>query len=133
MRMRVNTCVLTLGCLGLIGGCASMRTPPAPITIQSVHLTAANHYVDLRYRVLDSAAAQRALGPGVKPRLIDERTGITMAVPTTAKLGSLRQTQNAQKPNHTYFVLFINGAGLKPGSRVTAELGTLRFTHLTVQ
>ena len=56
-----------------------------------------------------------------------------MAVPSTAKLGSLRQTQNAQRPDHLYFVLFINSAGLKPGSRVTADLGSLQFRHLAVQ
>jgi hypothetical protein len=104
-----------------------------PIEIQSVRITAAGHYVDLRYRVLDAPSAQAMLGPGVKPVLTDEATGRTMAVPSTAKLGSLRQTQNAQRPDHLYFVLFINSAGLKPGSRVTAELGPMTFRHLTVQ
>ena len=85
--------------------------------MQSVRLTAANHYVDLRYRVTDPERAQQLLGPGVKPRLIDERTGIAMAVPSTAKLGSLRQTQAEQKLDHTYFVLFINGAALQPASQ----------------
>lgn len=105
----------------------------APIQIQSIRLTAAGHYVDLRYRVLDPKRAQEALGPGVKPRLIDEKSGAVMWVPSTAKLGSLRQTQNIQKPDHLYFVLFINSAGLKSGSRVTAELGPLTFRNLTVE
>ncbi|MCC6631806.1 MAG: hypothetical protein IT482_07020 [Gammaproteobacteria bacterium] len=105
----------------------------APIQIASIRLTAAGHYVDLRYRVLDPKRAQEALGPGVKPRLIDEKSGAVMWVPSTAKLGSLRQTQNIQKPDHLYFVLFINSAGLKSGSRVTAELGSLTFRNLTVE
>jgi hypothetical protein len=116
-----------------MSGCASLRGPRAPIEVQSVRLTAANHYLDLRYRVIDPVAAQQALGPGVKPRLIAESTGTVMYVPSTAKLGSLRQTQAEQKLNHTYFVLFINNANLQPGSRVTAELGALRFAHLVVE
>lgn len=103
-----------------------------PIEVQTVRLTAAGHYVDLRYRVLDPVVARQVLGPKVRPRLIDESTGAVMAVPTTAKLGALRQTQAPQKPGRTYFVLFVNN-GVRPGSRVTAELGTLKIEHLTVE
>ena len=120
----------------LAGGCAGTdardATRLAPIAVQSVHMSGAGHYVDLRYRVLDPARAQAALGPRVRPRLIDEATGAVMAVPTTAKLGSLRQTQADQKPGHTYFVLFVN-SGVREGSRVTAELGELRFEHLRIE
>lgn len=118
---------------GALVACASAPPPAQPIRIESVRLTAAGHYVDLRYRVLDAPAAQAVLGPGVKPLLTDEVTGRTMAVPSTAKLGSLRQTQNAQRPDHLYFVLFINSAGLKPGSRVAVDLGGMQFRHLIVE
>lgn len=120
----------------LTGGCAHLGAERvdehAPITVQSVHLSGAGHYVDLRYRVLDAARAQAVLGPTVRPRLIDEATGTIMGVPTTAKLGSLRQTQAAQKPGRTYFVLFVN-TGVREGSSVTAELGALRFEHLRIE
>ena len=120
----------------LIGGCATANhesaSQGAPIAVESVHLSAAGHFVDLRYRVLDAERAQAALGPKIRPRLIDEATGAVMAVPTTAKLGSLRQTQGAQKPGRTYFVLFVN-SGVREGSRVTAELGELRFEHLRIE
>lgn len=130
--MKVVATGLLLAC-ALLAACASAPSPRQPIHVESVRITAAGHYVDLRYRVVDATAAQAALGPGVKPVLTDEATGKSMAVPSTAKLGSLRQTQNAQRPDHTYFVLFINSAGLKPGSRVTADLGGMQFRHLTVQ
>jgi hypothetical protein len=119
----------------LLGGCASgLRASGSHVlAIDSVRLTGAGHFIDLRYRVLDPERANAALGPGVKPLLIDEATGSVMAVPTTAKLGSLRQTRGEQRPNREYFVLFVNSAPLRPGSRVTAELGELRFEHLTVQ
>jgi hypothetical protein len=56
-----------------------------------------------------------------------------MAVPTTAKLGALRQTRGVQKPDHTYFVLFLNSAGARSGSIVTAEIGDMRFENLTIE
>jgi hypothetical protein len=103
-----------------------------PIEVQSVRLTAAGHYVDLRYRVLDAAGATAALGPKVRPQLVNEASGAVMAVPMTAKLGSLRQTQGRQTTGRTYFVMFVN-KGLQPGTHVTAELGELKFKHLVVQ
>jgi hypothetical protein len=120
---------------GWLAGCAGLNhaATAKPIAIESVRLTAAGHFVDLRYRVLDPAGANEALGPGVKPFLIDDASGQVMAVPMTAKLGSLRQTQADQRPNRTYFVLFANTAGVRAGSRVTADLGGMRFTDLIVE
>ena len=125
-----------LTCSALIGGCATATgaraLQAAPIAVESVHLSAAGHFVDLRYRVLDAERAQAALGPKIRPRLINEATGAVMAVPTTAKLGSLRQTQGTQKTGRTYFVLFVN-RGVREGSRVTVELGELRIEHLRIE
>lgn len=113
------------------------ESPPAPeenvLAIESVRLTAAGHFVDLRYRVADPERANEILGPGIKPRLIDEATGTVMEVPMTAKLGPLRQTRGEQRTGRSYFVLFANNAGLEPGSVVAAELGDLRFEGLIVQ
>ena len=103
------------------------------LAIASVHMSAAGMLIDLRYRVLDPVRAQRALGPKIRPKLIDERSGIEMSVPTTAKLGSLRQTQGQQRSGRSYFVLFVNTARVAPGSRVRAELGELVYPNLLVQ
>lgn len=121
-----------------LGGCASQATAPAPavknsIEIESIRLTAAGHYLDLRYRVLDAERANQVLGPGVKPTLIDEASGAVMAVPTTAKLGSLRQTRGVQRPDRSYFVLFVNSARVIPGSRVTAKIGDMTFESLIIE
>jgi hypothetical protein len=125
--------------LPVLSGCSGLAQAERPggsasvIAIDSLHLSAAGTLVDLRYRVVDPAAAQQALGRKVRPKLIDEATGIEMSVPSTAKLGSLRQTQGTQRTGRTYFVLFINNAGVKSGSHVTAELGDLHFRHLVVE
>jgi len=137
-RMRRAASVTPLLVLAaLVSGCAATTSTgraaaEPPISIVAVQLSGAGHYVDLRYRVLDPARAQAALGPGVHPQLINEENGLVMAVPTTAKLGSLRQTQAVQKPGRTYFVMFVNSGGVRSGSRVTAKLGTLEFEHLVV-
>ena len=118
---------------GCAAGAGARAGAPAPIAIESVRVTAAGHYVDLRYRVTDAARANELLGPGVKPILIDQATGVQMGVPMTAKLGPLRQTQAVQRPDHLYFVMFVNSAGLKPGSRVTAQLGRITLADLAVE
>ena len=127
---------LLLISLFMLSACATQPGAKAAknsIEIQSVRLTAAGHYVDLRYRVLDAEKASQVIGPGIKSLLIDEATGAVLAVPTTAKLGSLRQTRGEQKPDHLYFILFLNGAGLHSGSIVTAEIGDMRFESLIVE
>jgi len=127
---------VTITMLAMLSACASQPAAKAAknsIEVEAVRLTAAGHYIDLRYRVLDAERASQVIGPGVKPTLIDEATGTVMAVPMTAKLGSLRQTRGVQKPDHQYFILFVNGAGLKPGSLVTAEIGDMRFENLAIE
>jgi len=125
--------LLTLTAAGCASNVATRSDEPQSIEIESVRVTAAGHYIDLRYRVLDPEGANSSLGPGVKPTLTDDATGIIMAVPMTAKLGSLRQTRGDQRPNRSYFVLFVNSAGLTSGSRVTADLGDMRFESLTIE
>lgn len=123
--------------LSAVAGCAASggtrAAEPAPIAIEAVRITAAGHFIDLRYRVLDPVRANEMLGPGVKPLLIDQATGLQMGVPMTAKLGPLRQTRGTQRPDHLYFVIFTNTAGLQPGSQVTAQMGEITVTNLTVE
>lgn len=123
---------------GGLSGCATtvprqptLPTSPPPLVVERISLTAAGHFVDFRYRVTDVEAARMAFTPQAVYRLTDEQTGQIMLVPTTAKLGALRQTRGL-KTGHTYFMLFVNG-GLRQGSVVTAEIAGFRFEHLTVQ
>jgi hypothetical protein len=133
LRRRLAVLGMAAAAASLLGGCATLpvaqQTPP--LKVERVAITAAGHFVDLRYRVTDVDAVRAALTPKAVYRLTDEQTGRVMLVPTTAKLGALRQTQGL-KAGHTYFMLFVNN-GLRPGSVVTAEIGGFRFPHLTVQ
>lgn len=134
LRLAVTLAFLFSG-VTLLGGCAQhvSKSNVDAIAIESVRVTAAGHYIDLRYRVLDPVAANALLSPGVKPTLIDESSGIVMSVPMTAKLGSLRQTRGEQRPDRSYFVLFANTAGARAGSNVTAVLGDMTFENLTIE
>jgi len=130
--------VFLVAALIILAGCAGQAAAPTPavknsIEIESIRLTAAGHYLDMRYRVLDAEHANKVLGPGVKPLLIHEASGSVLAVPMTAKLGSLRQTRGEQRPDRSYFVLFLNSAGLTSGSRVTAEMGDMRIENLIIE
>lgn len=128
---------MLIGPFGWLHGCSGLASMPEtrdqPIVIESIRVTAAGHYLDLRYRVTDPVGANAALGPEVNPLLIDVATGHAMQVPMTAKLGKLRQTQGDQRPDRIYFVLFANTAGVKPGSEVTAEFGDMRFESLIIE
>ena len=120
----------------VLQACASIPSQPRAnhgLEVASLRISAAGHLVDLRYRVTDPELAKATLGPKIKPRLTDEATGTVMMVPMTAKLGALRQTQATQKTGRTYFVLFANTAAIRPGMRVTAELGDAHFKHLVVE
>ncbi len=136
VRLVLNTVMLAVSIIAL-SACANrpLATQPkeSAIKIESVRLTAAGQFVDLRYRVLDAEVASQYIGPGVKPLLIDDATGAVLTVPTTAKLGALRQTRGVQKPDHLYFILFLNSAGLRHGNLVTAEIGEMRFENLAVE
>lgn len=133
--MRFSKALLLLPVLAL-AGCANVGGLPgaakaAPLAIDRVQMTAAGHFVDLRYRVTDVEAAAAAFKPGAEYVLVDESTGRKMLVPTTAKLGVLRQSRGL-KTGRTYFMLFMNG-GVKPGSLVTAEIAGYKFRHLRIQ
>ena len=134
-QFRILAIFVLVASVLLFSGCAGQLPPKVDpsIEIESVRITAAGHFIDLRYRVLDPVAANASLGPGIKPTLTDDVSGAVMSVPMTAKLGSLRQTRGDQRPDRSYFVLFANTAGVKSGSRVTAKMGDMTFESLTIE
>ena len=133
-------------CLAVaVAGCASspgsrksqaeVVPPPPPIRIESVRVTAAGHYLDLRYSITDVERATALFSPQVKVRmaLVDEQTGKEMLVPETAKLGALRQLARRPETGRTYFVMFDNQIGVGPGRTVKAVVGDYEFPGLKVE
>jgi hypothetical protein len=103
------------------------------IEITSIRLTAENHMIDYRYRVLDADKATDLFKRQTKPYLIHQKTGKVLAVPETAKLGPLRNSNTPQE-GRTYWMFFGNANSLvKADDRVTIVIGEFRAEDLVVQ
>lgn len=103
------------------------------IEVTSIRLTAHDHMIDFRYRVLDPAKAEELFIRQNHPSLIHQETEKVLVVPATAKTGPLR---NSNKPQggKIYWMFFGNGGNLvKPGDKVTVVIGEFRVENLVVE
>jgi hypothetical protein len=103
------------------------------IEIESLRISAASYILDFRYRVIDAEKARPLFKRSTKPVLIDQASGARLSVPRTAKLGPLR---NSDEPiaGRIYFMAFANtGKLIKPGDKVTIEIGEFRAEDLVVK
>lgn len=114
-------------------------TKPNPVTkkygieVTSVRLSANNHMVDFRYRVLDTQKADALFTKENRPHLVDQKTGTVLAVPRTAKVGPLMSTYQ-HKQGRIYWMFFGNQTNLiKPGDAVTVVVGDARIENLRVE
>lgn len=139
-----------LALLLLAAGCARPLPPDAGdrapasgaavaalgVEVQALRLTANGYMLDLRYRVLDSDKAMPLMDRKVPVTLVHESTGARFAVPSSPKVGPLRQTVRNSKPTvgRVYFVMFANpGHYVKRGDLVTVVVGNQRIEHLKVE
>ena len=102
------------------------------IELVAMRSTAAGHMVDFRYRVLDAEKAAPLFKRQTKPYLIHQASGKALAVPNTAKLGSLRNSNTPQN-GRTYWMFFGNHNRLvQKGDKVTVAIGDFRVTDIEV-
>ena len=120
--------------LGLMFGCApSNPAEKLGIKIASIRLTGADHFVDLRYRILDPEKASALLDRNEQMFVVDQATGTTHPV-TRNKLGPMRASGTKPEVNRQYNVMFSNvNKAIKAGSRVTILVGNQRIEGLTVE
>ena len=103
------------------------------VLIKGVRLTAADHMIDFRYRIIDSEKASMLADRQTKPYLIDQATGTKLPVPRT-RLGPMRQTAVKPAADRDYIILFGNPNKLvKQGSRVTVVIGDFKVENLIVE
>ena len=103
------------------------------IEITALRMTAYNHMVDFRFRVLDAEKANPLFVRQTKPYLLDQKTGKVLAVPNTAKIGPLRNSNTPQE-GRIYWMFFGNHTGLiKQGSAVTVVIGEFKVENLVVE
>jgi hypothetical protein len=134
-------------CLLLIG-CATTKENqglPAPpekespsieqlygIEIQGIRLIAAGRFLDFRYKVMDPEKASPLMDGRARPYLIDQETGSKSGVPSSPKVGSMRQKSRQPIAGKIYFVLFGNPGVVKPGGKVTVVIGDFKAENLIV-
>jgi len=104
------------------------------IEFVALHLTAAGHMVDFRFRVIDPEKAAPLLSRSKKAYLIDERTGTVLGVPITKKVGPLKTATRLPKAGRIYFIFFLNANRIiNKGSKVTIKIGKFRLSHIDVR
>lgn len=90
--------------------------------------------LDFRYRVVDPEKATKIMDRSIKPYLIDEATGAKFLIPSSPKVGPMRQTTRRVERGRSYWLLFANPARyVKPGNLVTVVVGDVRLEHIRVQ
>ncbi len=103
------------------------------IELVAMRSTAAGHMVDFRYKVLDAKKAAPLFKRQTKPYLIHQESGKALAVPNTAKIGSLRNSNTPQN-GRTYWMFFGNHHRLiKKGDMVTVAIGDFKVTDIKVE
>ena len=98
-------------------------------------LTSANGWMlDFRFKVIDPEKAKPLGLQENKPYLIDQKSGAKFVVPTTPKVGPLRQMSKQPQAGRIYWMLFSNpGNYVKRGSKVSVVIGDFKVEDLTVQ
>lgn len=102
------------------------------IELTAMRITAAGHMVDFRYRVLDAEKAAPLFKRQTKPYLIHQESGKVLAVPNTAKVGALRNSNKPQN-DRIYWMFFGNNGVVKHGDKVTVVIGDFRTENLIVE
>ncbi len=96
--------------------------------------TAAGNMLDFRFRVLDSETAMPFFREDIYPYLIDEKTGLTLKVTDTTKVGPMRPTSRDPRVGKVYFMFFRNpNKFIRIGDKVTVVVGDRRLEHLVVE
>ena len=102
------------------------------IELVAMRSTAAGHMVDFRYKVLDAEKAAPLFKRQTKPYLIHQASGKVLAVPNTAKLGSLRNS-NTPQAGRIYWMFFGNHHGVvQSGDKVTVAIGDFKVADIEV-
>ncbi len=102
------------------------------IELTALRMTAAGHMVDFRYRVLDKDKAAPLFKRKTKPYLIHQASGKVLAVPNTAKVGSLRNS-NMPKQGRIYWMFFGNHGVVKTGDKVSVVIGDFKADNLVIE
>ena len=103
------------------------------VEIIGIRLTAAEHMLDFRYKVLDAKKSAPLFQKKNKPYLMQSATGKVLDVPAPSKVGPLRDS-GQPVAGRIYWMFFGNGRNLiKKGDEVAVIIGDFRAEKLIVE
>jgi len=103
------------------------------VRVESVRISAAGYMVDFRYTVLDKDKAAPVFLRANKPYLYHQKSGKSLQVSSSAKVGPLRNS-NTPIEGRTYFIFFNNlGRLVNPGDKVDIKIGDYHVKDFVVQ
>jgi hypothetical protein len=98
-----------------------------------VKYTESGEMIRFSYRVLDPTKAAALNDKKSEPFLYDPQAGVKLGVPTMEKVGQLRQSSTPITGN-SYWMAFSNsGRRVRPGDRVSVEIGQFHAINLVVE
>ncbi len=98
-----------------------------------VKYTESGEMIRFSYRVLDPAKAAPLNDKKSEPALYDPQARVKLVVPQMEKVGKLRQS-STPIAGRSYWMAFSNsGRRVRPGDRVSVEIGHFRAINLVVE
>jgi len=98
-----------------------------------VKYTESGEMIRFSYRVVDPAKAAALNDKKAEPALYDTQAGVKLVIPEMENVGKLRQG-SAPVEGMSYWMAFSNsGRRVRPGDRVSVEIGTFRAVNLLVE
>jgi len=99
----------------------------------NVRTTESGEIVRFSWRVVDPDLAKTLHDKDLEPHLNDPEAGVQLVVPALENVGSLRQ-MSTPIAGKTYWMAFSNsGRRVKPGHRVTVQIGPFHADGLIVE
>lgn len=104
------------------------------IEVLAVRRAGAGYIIDFRFTVREPDKAKPLLARNAAPLIVHEKSHRAFKVPTTPKVGSLRQKTPAPEKDRAYFVFFANpGKYMKAGDRVAVVFEGRRIDNLVIE
>jgi hypothetical protein len=104
------------------------------IKVLHIRQTAAGYMLDFRYKVIDPVKAAAFVKRSNKPLLHVIKNGSTLQVPSSSKIGPLRQSAQFAKSGKNYFMFFANpGRMVKSGDKIKISIGDFNSKILVVE
>jgi hypothetical protein len=98
-----------------------------------VKYTESGEMIRFTYRVVDPAKAAPLNDKKAEPFLYDPQAGVKLVVPQMEKVGKLRQSSTPIE-GRSYWMAFSNvGRRVRPGDRVSVEIGPFHALNLVVE